>query len=305
MGEAKRREGSQMETTVGADHVVIIEWLPANERLTGTELANRIRPWNRCPVIHRACQSAAEVLAALYDALEDLKTTGHVPIVHIEAHGLAPVDDQNDGIEGPDGRGGTEYLYWKQLAPLLGKINLHSGFRMLLLGAACHGINALDSIEITSRHAPFTALIGFDGTVHPRRLFEAMVALYGELLGIGHNTLFKAVEVANRELCASLGEELTLTTCRHFFLAAIATFVHKELQPGYRAKENERLRVKMLSEGKVFTTASVDRMYRTTLRNRLNEIVKTYFAYDALPASRQRFPINVGRIIREQEQPHA
>lgn len=303
MGEAKRRrEGRRQGTTVGAHHVVIIEWLPADERQTGTELANRIRSWNKCPVIHHACQSADDVLAALNDTLEDLKTTGQVPIVHIEAHGLAPVDNENDGIAGPNGKGGTEYLYWKQLAPLLGEINLHSRFRVLLLGAACHGISALDSIEITSRHAPFTALIGFDGTVHPRRLFEAMVALYGQLLDGGHNNLPLAVEIANRELSASAGETLKVTTCRSFFLAAVVGYLKAELEPNYRAKENERLRLLMLGQGKAFVVSDVDRLFRQALRHRLREIVKTYFAYGALPTNRQRFPINVGRIIHEQEQ---
>ncbi|PXV61832.1 hypothetical protein SAMN04487785_1034 [Dyella jiangningensis] len=305
MGEARRqRERGQQGTTVGAHHVVIIEWLSVEERQTGSELANRIRPWNKCPVVLYTCKSAADVIAALNDALEDLKTTGHVPIVHFEAHGLAPDVHDNDGIAGPNGNGGTECLYWKRLAPLLGEINLHSRFRMLLLGAACHGINALDAIEITSRPAPFTALIGFNGIVHPRRLLEAMVALYGELLDGGHKILPKAIEVANRELSTSLGEELTLTTCRHFFLAAVATYVQKEMQPGYRAQENERLRLKLISERKIFTTAKVDQMFRTVLRNRLTEIVATFFAYEALPSNRRRFPINIGRIIREQEQLH-
>jgi hypothetical protein len=306
MGEAKRRhDAAQQGTKVGAHHVVIIEWLPADERQTGTDLANVIRPWHKCGVTHRPCHCAAEVLAALYDTLEDLKTTGQVPIVHIEAHGIAPADDENDGIAGPDGNGGTEYLYWKQLAPLLGEINLHARFRVLLVGAACHGINALDSIEITSRHAPFTALIGFDGKVKVRGLFESMSALYWQLLNGGHGNLPQAVEVANRELSNSVGEELKLTTCRSFFLAAVVGYLGTELEPAYRAKENERLRLLMLGQGKSLSASDVDRMFRQAMRQRLREIVKIYFAYDALPENRQRFPVNVGRIIHEQEQLYA
>lgn len=305
MGEAKwRRDTAQQRAKVGAHHVLIIEWLPADERQTGADLANVIRPWNKCGVVHRPCKCAAEVLASLYNTLEDLKTTGHVPIVHIEAHGIAPADDENDGLTGPDGKGGTEYLYWKQLAPLLGEINLHAHFRILLVGAACHGINALASIEITSRHAPFTALIGFDGKVHIRGLFECMSALYWQLLNGGYGNLPQAVEVANRELRTSAGEELKLTTCRNFFLAAVVGYLKTELEPAFRAKENDRLRLLMLGQGKSFSASDVDRLFRQAMRHRLREIVRIYFAYDALPQNRQRFPVNVGRIIHEQEQLH-
>jgi hypothetical protein len=306
MGEAKwRHDTNQQGTRVGAHHVVIIEWLPADERQTGTDLANLIRPWNKCGVVHRPCKCAAEVLASLYDTLEDLKTTGQVPIVHIEAHGIAPADDEEDGLSGPDGKGGTEYLYWKQLAPLLSEINLHARFRALLVGAACRGINALASIEITSRHAPFTALIGFDGKVQVRGLFECLSALYWQLLNGSHGNLPQAVEVANRELSASAGEELKLTTCRSFFLAAVVGYLKSDLEPAYRAQENERLRLLMLGQGKSLSVSDVDRKFRQAMRQRLREIVKIYFAYDALPENRKRFPVNVGRIIHEQEQFHA
>lgn len=306
MGEAKRRRAiAERGTQVGAHHVVIIEWLPADERQTGTELANLIRAWNKCGVIHCRCKSSAEVLAALYDTLENLKITGNVPIIHIEAHGVAPVDEENDGIAGPNENGGVENLHWKQLAPLLREINLHSRFSLLLLGAACHGINALDALHMATHSAPFTALIGFEGTVHPRRLFESMSALYWQLLIDNHGNLPLAIEAANRELHRDAGEELRLTTCLSFFIAVVTRYLMIELEPSYRAKENERLASMMRSLGKPITHSGMDQLFRDEARKRLREIVRTFFAYDALPENRLRFGVDVDRIYREQEQSHA
>lgn len=302
MGEAKRRRAqSGMTWTAGAHYTLIIEWLADSDRKTGTELAQRLQTWGSSVEL-RACCNAAEVLAALYDALEKLRTDGEVPVIHIEAHGLeAPQPSDDSGISGPDGHGGEEQLLWSQMAPLLGIINVESRFQLLLVGASCYGLTALDGFNI-KQAAPFAALVGFATTVQERSLFEGMVELYRQLLLASHRNIPEAVRAANREL--NIGEALITTSFSAFAEGVIRSYARHELEPSYRLSENERLVREKLNMGQVVSLGEMTRLHSLISLRNCQQAVRIWFAYDVIPENRNRFRIDVERIFNQERARH-
>jgi hypothetical protein len=302
MGEANRRLKNQPITwTVGSHHTLIIEWLRNDERKTGTELAGRISSWGS-PVELRCCHSARDVLAALYDALELLRTTGTVPVIHLEAHGLAAqMAGDHSGLSGPDGLGGEEPLLWTSMAPLLGQLNLASRFQLLVVGAACFSLNALDGFNI-EQVAPFSALVGFRSKVLDNRLLDSMIELYRQFLKGGHGSIATAVEAANRELHMSKGEVLMTLPIVAFARHLLLSYVEHELEPVRRQSESRRMvRVKALEYGQVVSVEEMTRTYRATALRHCQQAVSTWFAYSDVPENRDRFRIDVHRIFEARE----
>lgn len=302
MGDAKRRRDSpQITWTAGSHHTLIIEWLADDERKTGTELAERLRSWGSAVELC-CCHSARDVLVALYDALERLRTTGEVPVIHLEAHGLeAPAVGDDSGLRGPDGLGGEEDLLWVSFTPLLGQLNIASRFQLLLVGAACFGLNALDGFNI-KQAAPFSALVGFSSKVNASRLLDSMIELYRQLLRGRHGSIPDAVQAANRELHPSEGEALVTTSFYLFARSLLQSYVQQELEPSFRKAENQRLtRVKAQRYGQVVSLAEMTRVHRATAICHCREAVKTWFAYRDLPENCNRFRIDVLRLFDSTE----
>src|SRR5690348_5262929 len=198
MDEKRRRMQDAMTITHGAHRLLILEWLPPGEVRTGTQLAERLlsSQHGTIPIRVVLCNSASDVLENIEVAAKEIETNG-VPIIHIEAHG----DDGTEyprGLVGPGCSASFEILEWSQLATSLRKLNLASGFDLLVVAAACFG----DGIVLATRPfqvAPFAACIGFVGRVNSSSLREAMIALYTELLVRGCS-IEDAVAAANREL---------------------------------------------------------------------------------------------------------
>lgn len=300
MGEAKRRRSSTPITwTAGSHHTLIVEWLRDDERKTGSELASRLSSWNS-DVVLRTCQSGGDVVCALEEALARLKESGRVPVIHLEAHGCeAPNAGDDSGLAGPDGNGGEEYLPWKQIAPLLGQINLASQFQLLLVGAACYGLTALDCFNI-AQSAPFSALVGFASKVEPRTLFESMVELYRQLLKGDHGSIPDAVKAANREL--NSGEFLVTTSFFHHARAVLRSYAKHELEPSYREAENRRMaRIASLDGMRPVSAEEMKKIHRLAALRRCQESVATWFAYREIPENRNRFRLDVKRIFEQQE----
>ncbi|CAM0997471.1 hypothetical protein EJMOOK_02265 [Rhodanobacter sp. Root179] len=301
MGDAKRRRGSRKITwTAGSHHTLIIEWLADDERKTGTELAERLRSWGSAVELC-CCHSAKDVLVALYGALDRLRITGEVPVIHLEAHGLeSPVAGDDSGLRGPDGVGGEEDLLWVSLTPLLGQLNIASYFQLLLVGAACFGLTALDGFNIRQA-APFSALVGFSSRVNPSRLLDSMIELYRQLLRGGHGSIPDAVEAANRELYASEGEALVTTSFYLFAQSLLQSYLRRELEPSFRKAENQRLTRVKAQCGQVVSLEEMTRVHRATAIRHCREAVKIWFAYRDLPENCSRFRIDVLRLFDSTE----
>ena len=295
----QHNERDKMNWTAGSHYTLIVEWLRDDERKTGCELAERLRNWSS-PVIYRNCHSRTDVLAALNDALTTLRTEGQVPVVHIEAHGIATTGHSDvSGLGGPGQSGGTEYLLWSEMAPLLGELNIASKFQLLVVGAACYGLSALDMFHI-HKPAPFAALVGFGSGVHPRRLFESMAELYRQLLRESHRSIPAAVQAANLELSPAADEALITTSFRMHAENVIRTYAYNEFEPSYRRSENQRLVEIAHQLGVQVTLEQMAALQKTTAIRRCQESVDTWFAYSDIPVNRDKYRIDVEQIFQQE-----
>lgn len=302
MGDARRRRSSREFTWAArSHHTLIIEWLADGERKTGTELAERLRSWGAVVEL-RCCHSAKEVLVALHDTLDRLRINGEVSVIHLEAHGLeSPVAGDDSGLRGPNGLGGQEDLLWVSFTPLLGQLNIASRFHLLLVGAACFGLTALDGFNI-KHAAPFSVLVGFRSRVNPSRLLGSMIEFYRQLLRVGHGSIPDAVQAANRELHPSEGEVLVTTSFYLFAQNLLQSYVQRELEPSFRKAENQRLtRVKVRQYGEVVSLGEMTRVHRATAIRHCREAVKIWFAYRDLPENCSRFRIDILRLFDSAE----
>ena len=281
--------------------MLIIEWL-GEERKTGADLTERIRRWSS-PVEHRPCERAKDVLTALDDASKRIRVHGEVPVIHLEAHGhYAPNSGEPSGLCGPDGRGDEELLEWTTMTPLLGQINAASQFQVLVVGAACHGLTALDAFNVNSP-APFSAHVAFGTEVHERRLFECMVELYRQLLTKMHRSIPEATQVANLELNLSEGEMLIAASFHAFARQVIEGIAEEQLEPNYQLQNCSRLALlASVNNGTRFDLEAMRRIQNLALLDGCVRAVNTWFAYDILPQNRQRFDIDVPTIFSRWQQ---
>lgn len=173
------------------DYVLVIQFLDPTDRQTGEELMHRLRQSSNFPIELVVCETHEYVLSAISNARRNIARKG-IPIVHFEAHGRASLANLPAGLgyERSAACGQAEkeveLVLWKQLWPLLSKLNLASDFNLIVVAAACFGdeatlglVRALDQPKF--QVAPFMATVGFSNKIHVNRLFDAMVALYEDL----------------------------------------------------------------------------------------------------------------------------
>lgn len=298
MGEAIRRaRQAEGRTTAGAHYVLVIEWLGPNDRKTGWELVERLKGWGQAAVL-RKCGSSGDVRTALDEALAAARSDGLRPILHLEAHGIAaPNPGDPSGLEGPDGHGGYEQLLWTEVAPVLGEINLATELQLLLVGAACHSLTALDGFAIGGV-SPFSAVVAFGNTVSERGLFESMVELYRQLLTSGSADVPSAVNSANRQLVNGDGQIITFSFL-WFARSVIAGYVAKEFEPVQRRRDNRRLSNILHLSGQPISDQDMADRHRRVAFEHCRRAVATWFAYDQFPWSRVANAIDVRQIFRD------
>jgi len=250
MGEARRKriaaEWAKVRT-VRCHYLHVIEWLGDGDTKTGTKLAGLVRDKHGIPVRLASCRSAAEVIEQLYWAAEQVPEHG-VPIIHFEAHGLEPAHrgTTSDGLQGPNGLGGLENLYWDAIAVPLRLLNVATEFRLLVVGAACYSLATLSTIDI-NEVAPFQMLFGFNSKVHPTRLLLASRELYRSLF-TPELTLSDALTNARNELHQETEDEfLQATDVYVFALDMVHQIILDELDPVYRSLKNMYLSKEILA----------------------------------------------------------
>jgi hypothetical protein len=153
----------------------IIEWLPLSEqKRTGLELYEWLKERQILSPIYHRCTNKVDVLSSIEQATNYVQETGVIPVLHIEAHG------DKKGLKGPGAGGGSDYLFWKELADPLQKINFKTRGNLLLIIAACTGFAAITSC-FKGPFAPFAAMVGPASEIAPFSLLHATKELYRRL----------------------------------------------------------------------------------------------------------------------------
>ncbi|HET9107772.1 MAG TPA: hypothetical protein VFN79_11335 [Steroidobacteraceae bacterium] len=205
---------------VGFDYVLILEWLSEGDARTGAELHEFLRTIGfRSEVI--VCHSWPHIQQALMAARDAADAKG-IPIVHFETHGANLwVGDPAAGIGFGPNLDSTPV--WARLGPLLAPLNVRTGFRLLVVAAACWGSGIIAAIDAGEHPAPFACAVGLRTAVTEGRLREAMRELYRRLRD--RLPLIECVDSVQREL--EDGQELRLEVIVDVAMRMLATLCHR------------------------------------------------------------------------------
>jgi len=156
--------------------VYVVESLPDCDLKTGRDLfencifplgqinkylhTNLYQPFKKC-----------EFLGVLKKIKSDCYKSSRSPILHIEVHA------NDNGIS----VGSGEFITWSEIKHFLCDINKISGLNLLVIMAACNGINLAKVISPTDR-APVWGIIGPSKVIKAGRIYEGFKEFYSELL---------------------------------------------------------------------------------------------------------------------------
>ncbi len=104
---------------------------------------------------------------------QEAETEGAYPLIHIECHGA----EDRTGLVLADGIG----VSWKELKPILTRINVATRCNLVVVVAACYGGYLGEIVGITDR-APCWALIGPTASALPDELLGGYGVFYQEFL---------------------------------------------------------------------------------------------------------------------------
>jgi hypothetical protein len=188
---ARDTVNARLQIPLRFHYVLIVEWLRDQDRQTGAEL-HRFLAAAEIPSELVVCRSWVEVCAALERASAQIPLRG-VPAVQLETHA------GNPWAGPPESLGfGLDNVPWVRLHGPLSALNTASGYRMLVVAAACYGSGVMAAFSGEPLPAPFAAAVGLRTEVTAGRLFDAMKELYrGVLRG---DSIENAVRSAQREL---------------------------------------------------------------------------------------------------------
>ena len=294
MGEAKIRKMRSMSTTtvnIRAHYLHIVEWLPSNERQTGTELYSRLKNHERFTVVLDRCVSKADVFKALERVAENCQA-GRNPIVHFESHGDGRNPEWSEGLVGPAEDSAEELLSWSELAPILRHLNLLTRFNLQMVAAACYGGSAISAIEAPMA-MPFTATLGFIGKVNPSDLFNAMRELYRAMLnGCAGDA---SIESAQRELPE--GCHLHFETAHTLAHKLMSMYARDHLNPTSLRERAERYLAHGRQSDISMNLERATNLIRNVSIEGLQKAVPIWFAFDQIPENRERFRFDFKRIL--------
>ena len=117
-------------------------------------------------------QQFLNVLASIID---DCRKNKNGPILHIDVHG------GSDCIASANG----EYILWSELKPYFCELNIICRLNLLVVMAACDGIN-LAKVLLPTDRAPVWGFIGPESEVQSGKLLDGLKSFYLELFHWEH-----------------------------------------------------------------------------------------------------------------------
>jgi len=157
------------------DSVYVIESLPDGDLKTGNEIYEMcVYPKGQLKAeLHTKFfqpKTKQQFLDVLRSIIDECKKNGRGPILHIDVHG------GSDCIASANG----EYILWSELKPYFCELNIISRLNLLIVMAACDGIN-LAKVVLPADRAPVWGFIGPQSEVQSGKLLEGFKNFYSEL----------------------------------------------------------------------------------------------------------------------------
>lgn len=143
--------------------------LKTGTRLVEDQLSIAQSRYENLEVAHRRPTSKAELLKDLETIRDGALLEGTYPFIHFDCHG------NPDGLQTANG----DHISWEELRLLLIQINYACKCNLMVVIAACNGINLIKCCTKLDR-APFYAAIGTETKVKAGKLEQDLLAFYSK-----------------------------------------------------------------------------------------------------------------------------
>ena len=269
--------------------VYVLESLPDCDRKTGRDLfENCIFPLGKLNKnLHTSLYQPfkkSEFLSVLKTIKSDCLNNSRIPILHIEAHG------NDNSIYIASG----EFITWSEIKPFLCDINRISGLNLLVIIAACDGIN-LAKVVLPTDRAPVWGIIGPSKVIKAGRIYEGFKAFYSELLESfdgrkALNKLNKSPEIKDWEFKFFIAE--------HFFLEVYQNYLKSFCTDESLIKRAKRIFKDEISGGRKLHPTdeerSIGKLYnilKSTQETFFKKHKELFFMIDLIKGNDKRFDI--------------
>lgn len=274
---------SSFDFDVDLNVIIIIESLKAGENKTGLELFKLLLE-NQEKIPNKTQYIRVTNAVEFFSVLNKINSWEHCrPILHIESHG---------GVQ-PKKGGETdawitlaseEILTTDVLWPYFTKINIHSGFNLVLNFAACHGYK-MDQVLIDAflkrECAPFAILSGPIEEIRPSDLIDEYLNFFSIVLTNGKFAKFKK----NSKIICNSSPEM--------FKILMVWMISNLLGNKDYGPFSESLFERMRKENIIFDLSlfsEVRDVYSFDGTARLcDDVFNEYFAVDKIPGNIERF----------------
>jgi len=272
--------------------IAVIQSLQGNEFHTGNKLHEDLETMG---VFHQQpfpCElhnvSTNQDLCALITQMEgSVRSTGYVPILHIETHGGC----DKKGLVLSSG----DYVSWADLKDPLTALNIATCNNLLVVMSACHGRHLAEIIQPIDR-SPCWGIVGPEGTVTAGALLRSFSAFYDEIFATGDGS--KALKRLNAELSKDKlsynfvnSEWLFKYTYKKYILEMCNS---KALEERARRMYKE---VKKRGTTPLRSVGSLKRQLRRTQETSFEQYRSNFFMYDLCPDNKRLFQVNYEDVL--------
>lgn len=260
--------------------VCIVESLPPNEAPTGrilheyiqTQLADGNLPvtslYSTCSGVH----NFRDIVASL---VEKASRNGLLPILHIEAHG-----SPNEGLYFAD----DSFLSWQDFCDLITPLNRATGFRLVVVIAACFGADLLSGVRLSAA-APCFAFIAPSDEIDPGEVMNSFRTLYRTMfVTLDAHETFQAMNKARLETGGMI-----IFTAQYWFDLLMSRYLIENATPsGIKEFAMRHYRIAKAAGGVADMTA-LKRHYRAELPIIVRAYFESYFLFKEVPGNSVRF----------------
>lgn len=284
-----RLPGPPAMAKIRTTNVWIVEWLHAQDQMTGKLLHDWLQERRPGWSAYAHCNTKADVLAAIERATVRAQQSHMIPLLHLEAHG------NEVGLGGPDGIGGSKLLTWDELTDPLQRLNVATACNLVVLVAACTGFAGIKAFH-RGPCAPAVALVGPDGPVTEGNLLKGTKEFYRRWFDEDPR-LTEVVASASRET-GIVGFEMEPFALLAF--EAMAKSLIVSLRPDELSRRADRCRQRMRALGH-FSDAEIEHQILLLppmpTAPDLQLIWDKLFMIDLWPENREQFGIDMAAII--------
>lgn len=278
--------------------VHILEWLQTGERRTGRELYDEIEPMALAStpsvhVVYHRIATRHEFIATLRKVEDDFRTTGRLPLLQIETHGLYGDQQMKDNV----GICSTadDALLWPELMKELVPLNQLTRLRLFMIIASCSGIWGIKMAQPVER-ASFLAILGPNRDVMSDEVAKACVAFYRTIFQKGTgNAALDAMNAAVAPKPRTFG----IFNCEKLFTDVYDGYLAQTSEPGNVEARVERMMARGRAECGPLPPAETERVRRAMLDYildhpaRFEEQRRHFFMVDLYPENDARFNLRL------------